>query len=201
HNRTMPAASAPPLPVLGEGPGVRVPLVRPALLWLAATGLVVALLAARGAWILVAPAPADAPTLPVAVVQGNINQDTTWDDEYWRRALGTHIRLTLAAARAGARLIAWSETSLPGELRSDGMLRRIIGRLARDSQADLIIGSNDHLGRESYNRAFLVDHEGRLRGGYAKRHLVPYGECVPLREWLPFMSAFHVTPFDLTPGE
>jgi apolipoprotein N-acyltransferase len=32
-------------------------------------------------------------------------------------------------------------------------------------------------------------------------HLVPYGECVPLRAWLPFMEALHVRPVSLVPGE
>jgi apolipoprotein N-acyltransferase len=174
--------------------------------WLVVTALVVGLLAARGTWLLTETALAfgpgrGAPTLPVAVVQGNVDQDVAWDGDYWRRAMSKHARLTMDAARAGARLVVWSETSLPGELRTDPSLRRIVSRLARMAGAELIIGSNDRIGKEDYNRAFLVDRDGRLRGGYAKRHLVPYGECVPLRAWLPFMDALHVRPFNLTPGE
>jgi apolipoprotein N-acyltransferase len=174
--------------------------------WLAAAAVVVGLLTVRGAWLLAVPAGATAngkgaAPLPVAVIQGNVDQDVVWDSDYWRRAMRAHARLTMEAARAGARLVIWSETSLPGELRSDPTLRRIIARLARTANTELIIGSNDRLGEAEYNRAFLVDREGRLRGGYAKRHLVPYGECVPLHAWLPFMDALHVRPFNLTPGE
>jgi apolipoprotein N-acyltransferase len=178
--------------------------------WLAGALVVVGLLTARGAWLLAAPAeggggrsnPGHQPeTLPVAVVQGNIDQDVLWDAEFVRRALSAHARLTLAAARHGARLVVWSETSLPGELRHDPVLRAAVSGLARAAKAELIVGSNDHIGRRAYNRAFLVDRQGWLRGGYAKRQLVPYGECVPLRPWLPFLEKLHVTAFDLTPGE
>jgi apolipoprotein N-acyltransferase len=169
--------------------------------WLIASVLVVGALTARGAWLLGRPVRANAPTLPVAVVQGNVDQDALWDGEYFRRAMGPHVRLTMEAARAGARLIVWSETSLPGELRNDRGLRSVVGGLARRANAELIVGSTDRIGDKSYNRAFLVDREGRLQGGYAKRHLVPYGECVPMRAWLPFVEKLHVTAFDLTPGE
>src|SRR5205807_10294384 len=94
--------------------------------WLAGTALLIALLSARGAWLLAQPTDAGSQgsarsgantTLPVAVVQGDINQDTEWDARYIQRAMEAHSRLTRDAARAGARLIIGSETSLPGELR------------------------------------------------------------------------------------
>ncbi len=169
--------------------------------WLAGSLLCVGLLVARGAWLLAPSDPTGTITLPVAVVQGNVNQDVLWDAAYVRRAMETHFRLTQRAARAGARLVIWPETSLPGELRNDPALRAVIGRLARVADTELVVGSNDRIGTRAYNRAFLIDRHGWLRGGYAKRQLVPYGECVPMRAWFPFLEKLHVTAFDLTPGE
>jgi apolipoprotein N-acyltransferase len=178
--------------------------------WLAASLVVAGLLATRGSWLLAVAAPpgrqvtggaGDRDSLPVAVVQGNIDQDVLWDDDYRRRSLERHTRLTQEAALAGARLVVWSETSLPGELRYDPTLASLVAWLARTANAELIVGSNDRTGDCEYNRAFLVDREGRIRGDYAKRHLVPYGECVPMRAWFPFLEKLHVRPFNLTPGE
>jgi apolipoprotein N-acyltransferase len=193
--------------VRGQGSGVsRWTAVR----WLAGTGLVIALLTARGAWLLAQPTHAGSQasarsgagtTLPVAVVQGNISQDSQWDEQYVQRAMEAHSRLTLEAARAGARLVIWPETSLPGELRYDPSLEAAVEGLAHSTGAELIIGSNDHTGDREYNRAFLVDPEGHVRGHYAKRHLVPYGEYVPMGAWFPFMEALHVRPVNLTPGD
>src|SRR6185437_2854833 len=127
--------------------------------WLAGAALIIGLLAARGAWVLTRP-EGGGPALPVAVIQGNINQDTDWNDVYIRRAMETHLRLSWAAARAGARLVVWPESSLPGELRYDPGLEGAVQALARTAGVALIIGSNDHTGDRDYNRAFLVDRLG-----------------------------------------
>jgi apolipoprotein N-acyltransferase len=171
--------------------------------WLAAAALIVTLLTARGSWLLTHPAGSAAratAALPVAVLQGNINQDTDWNEAYVRRSMETHTRLTWAAARAGARLVVWPESSLPGELRYDPELEGAVEELARAAGVELIIGSNDHTGDRDYNCAFLVDRIGHARGRYAKRHLVPFGEYVPLGVWFPFLEALHVRPYHLTPG-
>jgi apolipoprotein N-acyltransferase len=112
-----------------------------------------------------------------------------------------HVRLTEAAAQAGARLVIWSETAVPGELRYDADLSAAITGLARSTGTELIVGSNDHTGSREYNRAFLIDRVGHVRGHYAKRQLVPYGESVPLHALLPILDFLHVRPVDLTPGD
>jgi apolipoprotein N-acyltransferase len=52
-----------------------------------------------------------------------------------------------------------------------------------------------------YNSAYLLDSSGRYVDRYDKMHLVPFGEYIPLRETLPFLSKF--VPFDasLSAGE
>jgi apolipoprotein N-acyltransferase len=45
-----------------------------------------------------------------------------------------------------------------------------------------------------YNSALLLDRDGKYLGRYDKMHLVPLGEYVPMKETLPFLSAF--TPYE-----
>jgi len=39
-----------------------------------------------------------------------------------------------------------------------------------------------------YNSAFFIHPLGKVAGRYDKVHLVPYGEYVPLKQWLPFVD-------------
>src|SRR5262249_12292152 len=54
-----------------------------------------------------------------------------------------------------------------------------------------------------HNSAVLVGRAGQAVARYDKIHRVPFGEYVPLRDWLPFMNAFAPYDFDysITPGE
>jgi apolipoprotein N-acyltransferase len=47
---------------------------------------------------------------------------------------------------------------------------------------------------EKYNSALLLRADGKVAGRYDKIHPLPFGEYVPLRDWLPFLQ--HFTPWD-----
>ena len=188
--------------------------------WPAATGAAALLVVIRGALLLAAapPAPvaqsAAAPgaqegrvrrgtnTLHVAVIQGNIDQDVPWDNGFVQSTMGRYTELTRAAAAAGAKVIVWPETALPGELRFNADLLHEVTELAHATGAWLVVGSNDHDARDDreLNQAFLVSPEREIVGAYAKVRLVPFGEFVPMRTLFPFLEQLHVRPFNLSPG-
>ncbi|HSO95695.1 MAG TPA: apolipoprotein N-acyltransferase [Acidimicrobiia bacterium] len=51
-----------------------------------------------------------------------------------------------------------------------------------------------------YNANLAYGPDGRLLGVYAKQHLVPFGEYVPLRRQLTFISDLRQIPYDFTAG-
>jgi apolipoprotein N-acyltransferase len=51
-----------------------------------------------------------------------------------------------------------------------------------------------------YNSAFLVASDGRIGPRYDKSHLVPFGEYVPLRRWLPFVGKLVAQVGDFVAG-
>jgi predicted amidohydrolase len=123
----------------------------------------------------------------VALVQGSIDQGVKWDPAYQDTTLAVYRTLTVDAARQGAKLIVWPETALPFVFDEDRR-RAAVQRLAHETGAYLLVGA---LARESdgpRNSAFLVAPDGDLVGRYDKRHLVPFGEYVPLKRLLPFVE-------------
>ena len=53
---------------------------------------------------------------------------------------------------------------------------------------------------KAFNANRLYDPQGRLAGTYAKQHLVPFGEYVPWRDSLGFISELQQIPHDFTPA-
>lgn len=136
-----------------------------------------------------------------AVVQGNINQDTDEDLDYYDRSLDTYARMTREAGSKGAELIVWPETAMPGFPGSEPYLQRWLAVLSERADAQLIVGGRDQDRQGSvYNSAFLVAGERGVVGRYAKVRLVPFGEFVPARGYLPLLDNYRVTPIDMTPG-
>lgn len=145
--------------------------------------------------------PVHGKPIRAAVVQGNINQDTDEDLEYYDRCLDAYSRMTREAGAKGAELIVWPETAVPGFPGSEPYLQGWLSVLSDRAGADLIVGGRDQDRRGSvYNSAFLVVGEKGVVGRYAKVRLVPFGEFVPARGYLPLLDNYRVTPLDLTPG-
>ncbi len=151
----------------------------------AAAAAVVAL-AVVGGWL--APwRAAPGPMAPVALVQGSIEQGIKWNPDVQDATLETYRRLTLEAARERPLLIVWPETAVPFFLSEDPR-RREVEALARAVGAYLLVGAPDRSDGRPRNSAFLVGPEGKLLGRYDKRHLVPFGEYVPLQRLLFFVN-------------
>src|SRR5207247_751339 len=52
-----------------------------------------------------------------------------------------------------------------------------------------------------YNADLAYRPDGTLEGIYAKQHLVPFGEYVPLRDELSFIGELQQIPYDYTKGD
>lgn len=161
--------------------------------WLpvAAAATVVAASVAFGVWRLRDAALLTAGTpLRVAALQGNVAQDNKWDPRRSETILAGYLEQTRRAAADGAALIVWPEASTPFAFELDPRGERIRAA-ARETGAHLLVGSTliepapDY---RYYNTAFLVDPSGATAGEYRKQHLVPFGEYVPLRQALFFVS-------------
>ncbi|HUT73848.1 MAG TPA: apolipoprotein N-acyltransferase [Armatimonadota bacterium] len=158
-------------------------------------------------------APDARPPLRVALAQASVktwltvealNSPLTVEEQ--RSELAAYARLTRQAAARGATVIVWPESAVPGYLQYESALRQAVTALARELRVWLVVGGPSYeLTRErarplQYNSAFAVSPRGEIAGRYDKVHLVPFGEYVPGRDWLPLLRYYRVRDYDIAPG-
>ncbi len=145
----------------------------------------------------------------VAVLQGNIDQGSKWSSDRGAQILAVYEDLSRRAAEAGARIVVWPETSVPGGIEADAALRERLAALARETGAAFVVGGVglefDAGGAPTryFDSAFLLEPPGLFTDRYDKSHLVPFGEYVPLRDWLGFVfvaMARGMAALDVTAG-
>lgn len=135
----------------------------------------------------------------VAVIQGNIAQDDKWNPALRDAITTRYLAMTREALAQGATFILWPESSTPFYFEQDITRGSAVRRLAADSHATLLVGSDqiepvkpaapgDTPREQYYNAAFLVKPDGGVGAVYRKMHLVPFGEYVPLKSLLFFVG-------------
>lgn len=147
-------------------------------------------------------------TLTVAILQGNVNSHDKWDSDSVYNTLEIYESMTKQAAQDGAELIVMPETALPYDLSRNSVLVGWLEDLSIETQTTLVVGAlwTDEEEQE-YNSLFLISPESGFDGEnrYDKRHLVPFGEYVPLRALIstliPPLANLSALDDDLTAGQ
>ncbi|HEX8168987.1 MAG TPA: apolipoprotein N-acyltransferase [Thermoanaerobaculia bacterium] len=143
------------------------------------TGLVASKLLAR---------PNGAQPVTAALLQPNISQEMRWSESNVLQIYQRMISMTVDAAKHGARVVIWPESTVPLSYTETEFYRQSIEELSRQYDIDIILGSVATDPRQPsrlWNSAFLAS-SGKTIGHYDKIRLVPFGEYVPLREMLFF---------------
>jgi apolipoprotein N-acyltransferase len=133
--------------------------------------------------------PTGGAAIRVGLLQGSIDQSLKWDRSYQTATLDIYERLVRQVAAGRPGLIVWPETAVPFLLRRETDLSSQVLRLAAETGIPMLVGSPD-VGDDGriYNTAFLVGGNGQIQGRYDKRHLVPFGEYVPLHQIFFFLD-------------
>jgi apolipoprotein N-acyltransferase len=131
-------------------------------------------------------------SLNIGLVQANIDQAHKWDAAYRHDTLDRYARLTGEAADR-TDLIIWPEAATPFLFEQELAYRGEVEALIRHYSVPLLFGSpalRYYANGKPYlmNSAYLFSPEGRILGRYDKRHLVPFGEYIPLKSFLFFLE-------------
>jgi apolipoprotein N-acyltransferase len=142
----------------------------------------------------------------ISVVQGNIDQAIKWDTAFQTKTTEKYINLSLSAKKHAPDLVVWPETATPFYFLHDAPLSKMIIDTVDVMGKDFLIGSPSYTYEKTteevnyYNSAYLIDAEPKIIGKYDKVHLVPFGEYVPFKKWLPFLGKMVAHVGDFTPG-
>ena len=172
-----------------------------------AIGAAAVIVVGARAWARSLPGPRG-PEIRAAVVQGSthgplrpadVNTSLTAQEE--KEALDRYGALTREAARKRPALIVWPESTIPGPPEEEPGIGARVSQIARASDAWLLAGGPyEDERRRVFNSAYLYSPTGNVTARYDKVQLVPFGEWVPGRSWLPVLSRYNVREFDFAAG-
>ena len=143
----------------------------------------------------------------VGAVQGNFPSGEKWDPDTEEKTLLVYTKYTLEAAENGAKIIVWPETAMPWMVKEGLGRHRFIAELARKTDATILAGCFTYDGEyNEYNSIICVTPDGDMNDTvYAKRHLVPFGEYVPMENLIktvfPPLAELIMSGSDLVEGE
>jgi len=139
----------------------------------------------------------------VGLIQANIPQEDKWKSGEAHRIFTTYIAMTRDAVRRGAEYVIWPESATPFMFEQDPGGQETLRSLARELRVSILFGSDQEVTRPEpalYNAAFLVAPDGKTAAVYRKIHLVPWGEFIPLKRLLFFVSPLVDSFTDFSPG-
>jgi len=152
----------------------------------------------------------DKAAVTVAALQGNIDQNQSWDEHYRRETLNRFFELGSQAHQQKAELLIWPESAFPGIFNWDQALASEVRSWSRTWQIDQIV-SSDTVGQSDipgefhyFNTMLWVDPNGLVTSRFSKIHLVPFGEFIPFKSTLLFFVRKLVPRYEngeFTPGE
>lgn len=126
----------------------------------------------------------------IRIVQPNIPQSEKWD----RKKTAAHFDKIIELSRnkdgaPGKVIIVWPETALGYWTVEDPIsMARITEMLKTYPDGAVLLTGLLRVEREKpayYNSMVMIDSDGIISNIYDKSHLVPFGEYIPFKKWIP----------------
>lgn len=126
----------------------------------------------------------------VRIVQPSIPQKFKWDERALERNLKTYVEMSNYPGLEDVDFVIWGETASPYPLDMDYTYIEFVATAAPE-MGYLITGSiryeynKEDKKYQPANSLFVINREGGIEEYYDKHHLVPFGEYIPLKKYLP----------------
>jgi apolipoprotein N-acyltransferase len=170
----------------------------------AASLVLLAVMAGGGALRLALDKGGEQPGVQLRVVQPNIAQSEKWLSALANAHFGKTLGLSSLPAESPPTIVIWPETAIAFSLDRSPNAREAMARVT-PRNGYLLTGSMRMIEkpggkREIFNSLQALDHSGNVVADYDKFHLVPLGEYIPLRNWLPLEDTVGRGSFESGPG-
>jgi len=141
----------------------------------------------------------------IVALQPNVPMKAVKSVEETKELLNRHLSLSTNALKSlptgHASLVVWPESPMNFTYASDRAFQEVVRSFTQENRTSLILNSLEPApSNGSYNSALLINEEGRLISQYDKIRLMPFGEYVPLPQWLPGASLITGIVGEFTPG-
>lgn len=134
--------------------------------------------------------------IQVSLIQGNIPQSIKWDPQQVENTMIMYRQLTLQ--HLDSSLIVWPEAAITITSRAAANYLANLNAIAIDHNTSIIVGIPIEARLKFYNGMMVL---GKGHGTYYKRHLLPFGEYLPLAKYLsPIFSFLNIPMSNLSPG-
>lgn len=145
-----------------------------------------------------------APTMTIGLVQPGIEAKERWEAGRAEAILAKLTEITKTAEKRGAELVVWPESAYPYTIfhsarRAPTGARAMLQPGVRGPVLSGIYTSSGP--GHSYNSASIAYADGSLSEPYDKRHLLWFGETVPLADELPWLRKAFRRGTGLEPGD
>ncbi len=162
--------------------------------WLSLTipSLLLGILFPLLAWIMPSESPTSASkSIKVALVQPNISQNDKWDRRHFARIID--ILYQQSNPYWDADLLVWPEGAIPAYRHQVKDILNDLTKLAKQSNTALLLGIPIHDFEQQISYSSIISL-GSAPQVYHKQVLVPFGEYVPLGQWLRGVIKFFNLP-------
>ena len=134
----------------------------------------------------------------IVLVQGNIPEYAKWDQNKQEFILKTYLDLSTPALENSNQLIFWPESAIPVfEQQAEPFLNQM-SKIAYKNDNSILTGIPIYRNNKDYNGAIVL---GVGKGEYLKQHLVPFGEYLPLSDYLSgVINYFNIPMSDFSAG-
>ena len=137
--------------------------------------------------------PTELSDIKIRIVQPSIPQIDKWDPQiFWENL---DLQIALSKQDGDPDIIVWSEAALTASYYYKPVYHSLMSVFTKEGQVLLSGGVNDNAPQgdeyEIYSSLIALNSNGRLLFDYHKSHLVPFGEYMPMSDYVPIKKLTH----------